>query len=206
MLFKTFKIILISQARYLNQLFPYLKRRYVLEALNVINDIQEPYYQAMAKVNLARRFPESDLFEAAQVATHNLEPLSYNISNALKETTRDFATQKRFGGLGYTIGSKLRDILSSTCEGRVHRIELLSTLAIDMPELLPSIIKLAEQLDSTSGDGPLSTQFINVPNMPPPLREAVKIVESESGSNGIFRRDTLIALSSSLYPCESIGK
>ncbi|MGQ9872863.1 hypothetical protein, partial [Leptodesmis sp.] len=91
------------QALYLQCLIPSLKCWQRIEAINVIGDIRDHYHRVSARVALAQKFPEPEIFNAALTDALNLNSL-------------------------------------------VHKIEQLSQLAIDMPELLPRIIKLAESL------------------------------------------------------------
>ncbi|MCY6492803.1 P-loop NTPase fold protein [Leptolyngbya sp. GGD] len=119
------------QAQYLQRLIPSLKYWKRIETINVIGDISDHYYQVSARVALARKFPESDIFNAA---LNDAEKLN----------------------------------------SRVHRIEQLSTLAIDMPELLPRIIKCAEEL------------HIN--------QQPETATDEEAFSIKIERRDILVAL------------
>jgi hypothetical protein len=102
------------QTQYLQRLIPHLQHRQRLEAINVISDIKDQNYQVAGRVALARRFPESEIFEAARSS-----------ANAL--------------------GSKSQ------------KITQLSLLAIDIPELLPSIIKNIEQAAAS----PESTEQTN---------------------------------------------
>jgi predicted KAP-like P-loop ATPase len=92
------------QAQYLQRLIPHLDEQQRFEAANVISDISDPYHRVRSRVALARKFPESEIFDVAR-------------NDALK------------------------------LESKVHQIEHLSTLAIDMPELLPRVIKLAETFE-----------------------------------------------------------
>jgi predicted KAP-like P-loop ATPase len=123
------------QAQYLQRLIPSLKYWKRIEAINVIGDIRDHYHRVSARVALAQKFPESEIFNAA-----------------------------------------LTDALS--LKSRVHKIEQLSQLAIDMPELLPRIIKLAESLHI---DQPSETTEANNN-------------ETETFPIKIERRDILLAL------------
>ncbi|MCY7273648.1 MAG: hypothetical protein LH702_07860 [Phormidesmis sp. CAN_BIN44] len=131
------------QARYLQRLISNLEPRERIEAGNVINDIADSYYQVSARVALARKFPQTEIF-----------------NEALKE-----------------IGE--RDSNNKPELNRVQQIEQLSILAIDMPELLPRVIKLAESLHTDQ-------QTTN--------SETANDKESETFSIKMERRDILLAL------------
>jgi hypothetical protein len=124
------------QAQYLERFIPNLEERQRFEAASVIGDISDPYHRVSARVALARRFPESEFFNAA-----------------------------------------LDDV--SQLKSRVQKIEQLSTLAIDMPELLPTIIEIAEELD-------IDPQTVGI--------EDGKATEEEAFATKIERRDILVAL------------
>ena len=130
------------QARYLQRLIPSLEPRERIEAGNVINDITETYYRVSARVALARKFPQTEIF-----------------NEAIKEIEEQGSNNKQLN--------------------RVQQIEQLSILAIDMPELLPRIIKLAESLHA---------------DQQPTNSETANDKESEPFSIKIEHRDILLAL------------
>ncbi|PSN81044.1 hypothetical protein C8B47_03500 [filamentous cyanobacterium CCP4] len=113
------------QTQYLQRLIPHLAYQQRLEVVNIINVISDPYHQASARVALARKFPESEFFEPA-------------LNDALALTPKDKGNIDE------------AEALSLLRKGQVKTIEQLSTLAIDMPELLPKIIKIAESDDSVA--------------------------------------------------------
>ena len=90
------------QAQYLERLVPHLHPTKLLEAENIAQEIQNPYYKAKALISLACRFPE----------------VRVEARNKAKEF-------------------KQQDI--------VRGIELLSNLAIEVPEILAEILENLEQ-------------------------------------------------------------
>jgi predicted KAP-like P-loop ATPase len=124
------------KAKYLQRLILNLLNSQRFEAVSVIGDIRNPYYRVTARVALARKFSESEFFNAA-----------------------------------------LDD--ASQLTSRIQKIEQLSILAIDMPELIPRIIKIAEELD-------IDPQIVGI--------EGGKVTEEEAFATKIERRDILVAL------------
>ncbi|MBE9183063.1 hypothetical protein IQ268_31500 [Oculatella sp. LEGE 06141] len=89
------------KAQYLQRLIPSLQETELLEAANLVRDIQEPYYRVRAFIALSCRFPEFRI--EAKAAAQALE-------------------------------------------NPVHCIEQLSILAVEVPEILPDIIDIAERI------------------------------------------------------------
>jgi predicted KAP-like P-loop ATPase len=119
------------QTQYLQRLIPYLVYQQRLEAVNIINDIGDPYHQVSARVALARKFPESEFFNPA----------------------RDSAL---------------------ALESKVKQIEQLSTLAIDMPELIPRIIKLAKAAETLKNIERYGILAALAPHLPMRINREVK--------------------------------
>ena len=119
------------QTQYLQRLIPQVQYQQRLEVANTIGEIGDDYYRTIARVALARKFPESGFFNEA-------------LENAL------------------------------ALESRVQKIEHLSTLAVDMPELLPRIIKLAETADTSKNIDQYGIIVALAPHLPMRINREVK--------------------------------
>ena len=137
------------QTQYLQRLIPHLAYQQRLEAANIINDISDPYHQVSARVALARKFPEAEFFNPA-------------LHGALALTPKDKDNADKAQALVL-----LR-------KGQVQIIEQLSILAIDMPELLPRIIKLAETAETPKNIDRYSILVALAPHLPMRINREVK--------------------------------
>ena len=139
-----------------------------VKALQMIRGLNDESLKSQYLQHLISNLLKSQRFEAASIIN--------DISNSYHQVTARVALARKFPESEFS-NAALDDVLQLT--SRIQKIEQLSILAIDLPKLLPRIIKLAEELD-------IDPQTVGI--------EDGKAIEEEAFATKIERRYILVAL------------